>query len=495
MVKDSKNKMWVTYPFSNRVVRLTAGGEVDLTITPSTVGSAPTGIALGSDDNIWFTMRSVDKIGKISVSATSSTDLVEYPVTGGGGPYQITLGSDNNLWFTLSGNDSIGTISSAGITQSFTSTALTGGVPYGIVSGPSDYLYFTLFNSGKIGRIKVDGTFLDPLPLNSGSTNCGPLDIIVGTDNNLWFTENSCNKIGKMTSGGTHTEYAVPQLTASLSDVRKISQGPLGTPMWFTLTTDNRIGMIAPSGNILGYLDSSNGITANSQPFDVTIGPDSTMWFTEFATDLVAKFTPSNVLKISTDATLPNAARKTPYSTTLQGTGGTAPYTFDEGSSRLPAGLTLASDGTISGTPTTEDTTTFAVAITDSEQVINLKVFTMTVDPPNLPDVSVALKRVRSSRGKLSAIGTPINVGLQPSGSFGLSFYLSRNARYDSTDKEIESTTIESLAPGRKSKSRGFTYTDSLARYKYLIACVDNDAMVIEQDDDNNCDIKKIPHR
>ncbi|WP_164740018.1 putative Ig domain-containing protein, partial [Xanthomonas sp. BRIP62418] len=45
---------------------------------------------------------------------------------------------------------------------------------------------------------------------------------------------------------------------------------------------------------------------------------------------------------------LPAATRGTAYSQTLSASGGTAPYTYSLGSGTLPAGLTLASNGTLS---------------------------------------------------------------------------------------------------------------------------------------------------
>ncbi len=65
---------------------------------------------------------------------------------------------------------------------------------------------------------------------------------------------------------------------------------------------------------------------------------------------------------------LPNGQPATAYSQMLVAAGGTAPYTFalSSGSGPLPDGLTLASDGTISGTPTVLDTFDFTVTITDS---------------------------------------------------------------------------------------------------------------------------------
>jgi hypothetical protein len=55
------------------------------------------------------------------------------------------------------------------------------------------------------------------------------------------------------------------------------------------------------------------------------------------------------------------------YSTMIQATGGTTPYHWSISSGALPAGLTLATTtGTVSGTPTTSGSSTFAAKVTDS---------------------------------------------------------------------------------------------------------------------------------
>src|SRR5262249_17480804 len=50
----------------------------------------------------------------------------------------------------------------------------------------------------------------------------------------------------------------------------------------------------------------------------------------------------------------------------LSATGGTAPYTWSVSAGTLPAGLTLAADGTLSGTPTGTGASSFTVQVTDS---------------------------------------------------------------------------------------------------------------------------------
>jgi len=61
----------------------------------------------------------------------------------------------------------------------------------------------------------------------------------------------------------------------------------------------------------------------------------------------------------------------TPYSASLQASGGIPPYTWAVTAGQLPAGLTLAPNGTISGTPilVTQSPVEFTVQLTDSEVV------------------------------------------------------------------------------------------------------------------------------
>ncbi len=70
-------------------------------------------------------------------------------------------------------------------------------------------------------------------------------------------------------------------------------------------------------------------------------------------------------LKINT-ASLPNGTVGTAYSASLSASGGTTPYSWTLTSGQLPAGLSLASAGAISGTPAAAGTTTFTITATDA---------------------------------------------------------------------------------------------------------------------------------
>ena|ERR1039458_8553603 len=70
----------------------------------------------------------------------------------------------------------------------------------------------------------------------------------------------------------------------------------------------------------------------------------------------------------------------TAYSETIDGVGGTGPYTFALSSGSLPAGLSLnASTGVIGGTPSTPGTSTFYIAITDAHLGVGTQQFQITI--------------------------------------------------------------------------------------------------------------------
>ncbi len=86
----------------------------------------------------------------------------------------------------------------------------------------------------------------------------------------------------------------------------------------------------------------------------------------------------STPLSIATTS-LPNGTVGQAYSTQLNATGGTSPYTWSISSGSLPAGLSLSSAGVISGTPSVAGSPTFAVTIRDSSAHTASSSFTLTV--------------------------------------------------------------------------------------------------------------------
>lgn len=108
----------------------------------------------------------------------------------------------------------------------------------------------------------------------------------------------------------------------------------------------------------------------------------------------VATYTiPVNCAPVSiVNASLPDAAVGQSYLVNLEASGGLAPYTWTLASGSLPAGLSLASTGGISGVPTVSVDSSFVVRVTDTCGCATTKAFTLrsscpaiTVTPAVLP--------------------------------------------------------------------------------------------------------------
>jgi len=84
---------------------------------------------------------------------------------------------------------------------------------------------------------------------------------------------------------------------------------------------------------------------------------------------------------IATTSPLAGGTVGTAYSQTFTASSGTSPYTWSVSSGSLPGGLTLASTGVLSGTPTASGTFTFTVQVTDSASSTATKSISLTITP------------------------------------------------------------------------------------------------------------------
>jgi streptogramin lyase len=271
----------------------------------------PFGITAGPDGNVWFTMLSASKIGRITPSGIMtlfqppncpcdlegivsgplgdlwSADNVNglqltVPGTGvstvqnagspGKRPTGIAVGSDGGVWYTEESGNSIGRLY-PGIGETTFPLPVAGGSPLGIAAGPDGNLWFCELTGNKIGRITTTGTITEfplPHPLSD------PAYITAGPDGNLWFTEQGASRVGRITPAGVITEFTPPDPRFSVSI--GITAGPDGN-VWFTEQGPNalgRIGRITPGGVITEY----NVSMSNSLEL-ITVGPDGNLWYTD----------------------------------------------------------------------------------------------------------------------------------------------------------------------------------------------------------------------
>ena len=176
---------------------------------------------------------------------------------------------------------------------------------------------------------------------------------------------------------------------------------PVGAP------TQSYSGSFTASGGTPAYTWS---ITSGSLPTGLTLSPAGAVTgtpttlgrfnFTATVTDAGNPAQTNSTATFITIATAPlaitstsltAATNGTAYSTPLQATGGTPAYTWTISAGTLPAGLTLAaSTGIISGTPTTNGTSSFTVTVTDNSTPVQTQSAPLTITVGAASAVSTA---------------------------------------------------------------------------------------------------------
>lgn len=168
--------------------------------------------------------------------------------------------------------------------------------------------------------------------------------------------------------------------TLSITTTSPLPQGQVGTPYSVSVqATGGTTPYLFVSTTSLppGLSMSQSGLIAGTP---TTAGPYTVGVTVSDAKGLQASrsfdLTISTALAITTASPLPQAVAGKPYTAAVSATGGRTPYTF---SGTAPAGLTLSSGGSLSGTPPTAGSFDFTVTVTDAAGTQASKAFTLVV--------------------------------------------------------------------------------------------------------------------
>ena len=204
-----------------------------------------------------------------------------------------------------------------------------------------------------------------------------------------------------------------------------------GEPVVVTLSggiaTSLAVGAVTPAHGTLNIA----GLTMTYVPDPGYSGPDS---FTYTAGNITGHSAEETVSITVTPPTLTLSALPTTgqvaasYSGTATASLGTAPYSFVRTAGALPEGVTLAADGTLSGTATAAGTFNFTLQATDAYGATGSQAYAVTIDAPTvaitapaagaLPGVEAgtAYSQSFTATGGQGAHGFTVTAGALPPG-------------------------------------------------------------------------------
>ena len=347
------------------------GGTAPYSQFTITSGALPNGLSLSSAGTISGTPTAVGSFS-FTVKAHDST-------TGAAAPY---AGSQN---YTLIVNAPVIMFSPAN------PPAATAGAPYsqalGGDGGTAPYSKFTI----------TSGALPAGLSLSSAGT-IGGTPTAAGTFHfTVMAQDSSTGPAAPYTGSQSYTlTVNTPVITLSPANLpaatagAAFSQALTGTGGTAPYSSFMIASGTLPAGLSLSATGAISGTATAVGTFDFTVkAQDST-------TGAAAPYTGSQDYTLTVKAPVitfgpaipPAATAGVAYSQALTGKGGTAPYSkFSIASGALPAGLSLSSDGAISGTATAAGTFTFAVKAQDSTTgaaapYTGTQVYSLTVNVP-----------------------------------------------------------------------------------------------------------------
>jgi hypothetical protein len=273
--------------------------------------------------------------------------------------------------YTLQITDTTGETMPRAFTQTVTGAAAltiaTSTLPDGFVGTSYSQTFVATGGSGS-GKVWIlaSGTLPAGLGLSSGGILSGTPTTVATYNFTIRVTDSASNTTTRAFTVG------VTNVNPTITTISPLTPGAIGVPLTRNLaatggTTPYTWSVVSGSLPAGLSLASSTGIISGTP---TTSGTSS---FTIRCTDSAAHtndkaFTFQVTAAVSLLSKTPNAGSlNVPYSYTFTAQNGVAPYSFSPSQAELlPTGLTLASTGVMSGTPTVSGTFNFSVFVFDS---------------------------------------------------------------------------------------------------------------------------------
>ncbi|MCW0217246.1 MAG: putative Ig domain-containing protein [Prosthecobacter sp.] len=354
--------------------------------------SAPPGAAITSQPA--STTINSGSTATLSVAATGGSPITYQWYEGASGTTTNPVGSNSSSFTTpiLSATTSYWVNVSNSVTPSgVNSDAATVTVrqPAAIVTHPGS----TTINSGESTTLSVLASGDAPLnyqwyqgtsgvtttPVGTNAASFTTPTLVITTD--YWVkVTNVANPTGANSTTATvtvnpaanpviFTASSLPSGSPGTSYSVNLEAAGGTTPYTWTLSSGTLpSGLQLTEAGVLSGLPTDNGTSTFTVQVEDSNGFKDTAEFTVTMSDL----------SILTNI-LPTAVKGVAFDFSLQGTGGSSPYTWTVNTGTLPSGIQLSSNGVFSGTPTVAGNSTFTVRLSDDASFSVLKQLTLPV--------------------------------------------------------------------------------------------------------------------
>jgi hypothetical protein len=398
---DSSNPaLTITGPES---ITVAAAGSLTLSSPPNaTVGTPYSGIIGVAGGTAPYNCLIVSGTLPAGLTLGAGCVITGTPTTAGTSNLTVTATDSSSPIKTITGPVSLTVLPSALTLTLSTLPGATVGVPYsatiGVSGGTAPYSCVQTGGTLPTGLTLSASCVVSGTPTTAGTstlqvkasdssspaeTVTGPESITVAAAGTLTITSPPAATVGTPYSG----TIGVTGGTAPYSCVITAGTLPAGLTLGAGCLVTGTPTIAGTSTVTVKATDASSPIKTTTGPVTLTVNPSALTL---------------------TLATLPGATVGVPYTATVGVSGGTAPYACSEVGGALPAGLTLAANCAVSGTPTTAGTSTVQVKATDSSSPVE------TVTGPE--SITVA------PLGSLTITSPPnATVGTPYSGTIGVS--------------------------------------------------------------------------
>ncbi len=270
----------------------------------------------------------------------------------------------------------------------------------------------------------VPAGFSSPPPLAPGSTHTLPI---------VDFTRSQSTTI---VGGHVYRGAAIPTLVGSYVG----GNYQASVAQFHALQYNTTTRVLSGPDNISAKLPVGGSSTCS-------FGEDNAgeLYIVAYLTGKVFKIVPAGV-SITSGPTLSPTTIGRPYSLTLAAAGGTAPYAWTVTAGALPSGVTLASTGVLSGTPTVSGSFTVTVQATAIAGGSTSKALALTVNAAPLVTTASPLNAATQNSSYAIALsnsgGTPAFTWSLTAGTLPSSITLASNGLLSGTPTATGTTTF-----------------------------------------------------